>query len=58
MEVRLATGADADGILARRDRGAAVTAMGDAFATFLAGFDGFDGIIGKNLGPMSRRATR
>jgi len=35
-----------DDSLAGRDRGAAVTAMGEAFATFLAGFDSFDGIIG------------
>ena len=51
-------GEDADKILAGRDRGAAVTAMGEAFATFLTRFDAFDGIIGIGGGGGTSIITR
>jgi len=51
-------GEDADKILAGRDRGAAVTAMGEAFETFLTGFDAFDGIIGIGGGGGTSIITR
>ena len=51
-------GEDADKILAGRDRGAAVAAMGEAFATFLTRFDAFDGIIGIGGGGGTSIITR
>ena len=51
-------GARADSILAGRDRGAAVAAMGEAFETFLADFAAFDAILGIGGGGGTSIVTR
>jgi uncharacterized protein (UPF0261 family) len=47
-----------EAILTGRDRGAAVTAMGVAFAAFVGGFHGFDAIIGIGGGGGTSIVTR
>ncbi len=45
-------------ILTMRDRGAAVAAMGEAFATFLASFDRFEAVLGIGGGGGTSIVTR
>lgn len=52
------TAGQADSVLKGRDRGAAVAAMGEAFASFITEFDRFDAILGIGGGGGTSIVTR